>query len=107
MSSPILVGDELYFVSDTGILSCVTAASGQPVWKERIRGNYSSSPLYCAGKLYFCSREGETIVIQPGTKYVELARNTLDGQLMASPAIYQGGLLLRTQSHLYCLKGQE
>ncbi len=101
MSSPILVGGELYFISEQGVLTCLDAASGDPLWQKRLKGNFSSSPLYADGKLYFCSREGETTVIRPGPQYDEVAVNAISGQLMASPVALNDALLLRSESHLY------
>jgi outer membrane protein assembly factor BamB len=101
MSSPILVGGELYFVSDQGVLTCLDAARGDQLWQKRLKGNFSSSPLYADGKLYFCSREGETSVLRPGRKYDEVAVNTIPGQWMASPVVIGDALLLRSDSHLY------
>ena len=84
-SSPIVVGDQLYFVSSLGILSSLDAASGKELWQHRLGGNYAASPIAADGKLYFTSQEGVTIVLRPGPEYVELARNQLIGQSMASP----------------------
>ncbi len=99
--SPILVGKELYVVSDQGIATCLEALTGEQLWQERVEGNYSGSPLAADGKLYFSNREGQTTVIRPGRKYELLAVNQLDGQLMASPAAIDGALFLRSESHLY------
>jgi len=101
MPSPILVEDQLYFVSDQGVATSVDAVTGKPIWTKRLSGNYSSSPLYSDGKLYFASQEGKTTIIRPGREYDEIAVNSLDGQLMASPAVFENSLLLRSQSHLY------
>lgn len=101
MSSPVIVGNEVYFVNDSGIASCAKASDGTVQWTKRIAGNYSASPLFADGKIYFCSQDGKTTVIAPGSEYHELSVNTLDGQLMASPVVLQESLLLRTQSHLY------
>jgi outer membrane protein assembly factor BamB len=101
MTSPIIVGDEVYFVSDQGVLSCLDASSGELWWQKRLTGNFSASPLFADGKLYFCSREGATTVLRPGKEYDELAINQLDGQLMASPAAIDDALLLRSDTHLY------
>ena len=101
MSSPIVVGQRIYVVSDGGVISCFDTVSGAKVWRARMEGKYSASPLYVDGRLYFCSQDGRTTVIAPGDKYVELARNELDGQLMASPAVVDADLLLRTDTHLY------
>ena len=100
--SPILVGDEIYFVSDSGgLVTCLDAHSGEVHYRERIGGNYSASPLHANGKLYFQSREGETTVLKPGKAFKVLAKNKLDGQHMASPAVDANALILRTDKALY------
>ena len=99
--SPVLVGDQLYFITDQGVATSVNAVTGEVIWTKRIAGNYSSSPLYADGKIYFCSQNGNTTVIKPGKEFDELAVNALDGQLMASPAVLDESLVLRTQNHLY------
>ena len=102
-SSPILVGKELYFVSDSGgVVSCLDALTGKVHWQERIKGNHSSSPTYADGKLYFHSRKGVTTVIKPGKGKLEvLANNQLPGQHMSSLAIAGNALFLRTDKSLY------
>jgi outer membrane protein assembly factor BamB len=101
MPSPVVVGEEIYFVTDQGVATCANAVSGEIVWTKRMGGNYSASPLASAGRIYFSNREGETTVIRPGKQYEELASNKLDGQHMASPAVFENSLLLRTNTHLY------
>lgn len=100
-ASPILVGSELYFVSDNGVLTCVDAKSGKEHWQRRIGGDHSASPLYSDGRLYFLNEEGEGIVVQAGKTFKELARNALDEQSLASYAVVEQSLLIRTESHLY------
>lgn len=99
--SPVLVDKQLYFITDQGVATCVDALTGDVVWTHRISGNYSSSPLYADGKIYFSNHEGKTTVIKPEPEYDEVAVNTLSGQLMASPAVYGNSLLFRSQSHVY------
>ena len=99
--SPLLVGGELYMVSDYGVLTCIDAASGEVHWQQRIGGNYSASPVFADGRIYFQSEEGKTTVIAPGTTYSELAVNQLDGSTLASMAVADGSFFLRTDSHLY------
>lgn len=101
ISSPILVDDLLYFISDKGVATCADALTGEQVWTNRMSGNYSASPLYADGKLYFASQDGNTTIIKPGREYNETAVNSLNGQLMASPAVLDQSLLLRSQTHLY------
>ena len=101
--SPLLVGDELYLVSDNGIATCVDAKTGTPHWQVRLGGNHSASPLYADGRIYFLSEEGESIVIAPGKEFKTLAKNQLDGQTLASMAVSSGSLFVRSQTHLYRL----
>ena len=99
--SPILVGDELYMVTDFGIGTCVDALTGAVRWQRRLGGNHSASPVFAGGRLYFQNEEGVTTVIAPGTEFRVLARNRLDGTTLASMAVADGALFIRTDTHLY------
>lgn len=99
--SPLLVGDELYLVSDNGIATCLDAVSGTQHWQERIGGNFSASPTWADGKIYLLDEEGKTTVIAPGKKYEVLATNSLDGRTLATPAMVDQAVFLRTDKHLY------
>ena len=99
--SPLVVGDELYLVTDTGVATCVDVETGEVRWRERFRGNFSASPVFADGRIYFLSEEGITTVIQPSTEFVELARNEVDGRTLASLAVSEGAFFLRSDSHLY------
>jgi outer membrane protein assembly factor BamB len=99
--SPLLVGNDLYYVSDTGVLSLAEATSGQMVWQQRLGGNYSASPVLVDGKIYFQSEEGMTTVIAPGREFRRLATNRLDGATLASMAVSNGSLFIRSHTHLY------
>jgi outer membrane protein assembly factor BamB len=99
--SPVLVGDQLYFITDQGVATSVNALTGETIWSKRIPGNFSSSPLFADGKIYFSNHEGKTTVLRPGREFDEIAVNSLDGQLMASPAVLDESLIFRSQSHLY------
>lgn len=101
MSSPLVVGDELYVVSDKGIMTCLDAKTGAPVWSERLGGNFSSSPLFADGRIYVGNRDGATFVIKPGRTYELLATNQLDGQIFATPAAVDRTIYLRTDQALY------
>ena len=101
--SPLLVGDELYLVNDTGIASCVDAKTGSEYWRVRLGGNHSASPLYADGRIYFLSEEGESVVIAPGKQYKVLATNLVDGETLASMAVSNGSIFIRSRTHLYRL----
>ena len=99
--SPILVGDELYTVTDGGIATCIDALTGEIRWQHRLGGNHSASPIHAAGRIYFQDEEGVTTVIAPGAEFEQLARNELDGSTLASPAVADGAFFIRTGTHLY------
>lgn len=102
VSSPILVGNELYFVSDSGgMVTCLDSKTGAEHFRERIGGNHSSSPTYVGGRILFHSKEGETVAIKPGKDFVVLNRNKLNGAHHASAAISDNELILRTDKALY------
>lgn len=105
--SLLLIGDLLHLVRDDGIVYAVGARTGEEVWKDRIEGNYSASPLYADGRIYFCNRDAVTTVIEPGRHFRVLAVNRLDGeQTMASPAVAGKALFLRTRTHLYRIEAR-
>ena len=99
--SPLLVGDELYMVSDAGIVTCVDAQTGAIVWQHRLTGAFSASPVYADGRLYFQSEEGVTTVLAPGRSVKILSVNTLDAPTLASMAVASGSVFLRTATDLY------
>ena len=99
--SPLVVGDELYLVSDAGIASCLDARTGETRWVQRLGGEYSASPVFADGRIYFLSEEGVATVIAPGKEFRRLATNTLDGATLASIAVSNGSFFIRSDSHLY------
>ena len=108
ISSPILIDDALYFVSDKGgIVTCLDAKTGSERWRDRIGGNHSSSPTCAGGLLMFHSREGETAVLKPGAKFELLQRNKLEGAHYATAAISDDSLFVRTDKALYKIEQSE
>ena len=101
--SPLLVGEELYMVNDGGIASCVDARTGEEIWRARLNGSFSASPVYADGRIYFLSEEGLTIVIAAGRRFQVLATNQLDGETLASMAVSGGSIFIRSRQYLYRL----
>ena len=99
--SPLLVNELLYLVSNRGIVTCFEAATGDEIWQERLGGNYLASPIYADGRLYFTNTQGRTTVLKEGRSTETLAENELDTGCLASPAVAEGALFLRTRTHLY------
>ena len=99
--SPLLVGDELYVVSDGGIASCLDAVTGEARWIQRLGGGYSASPIFADGRIYFLSEEGVATIIAPGREFKVLAINRLNGDALGSMAVAAGSIFIRTDSFLY------
>lgn len=105
--SVLLVDDLLFMVDDGGIAACLDAKTGQELWKHRIGGNFSASPILVGGKIYLCDEEGKTTVLEAGREFKLLAENTLEAGCMGSPAVSGDLLILRTKTHLYGIRSQE
>ena len=107
VSSPILVEGRIYFVSSKGVLTCVSAATGERIYVHRLGGNFSASPLSAGGRLYFCNREGGTKVVTLGDEPEVIATNKLDDAIYASPLAVDGALYIRTETHLYRIEERQ
>lgn len=102
--SVLLVGDLLFMVDDGGIAGCLEAKTGEEIWRERIGGNFSASPLLAGGKIYLFDEEGKSTVIEASKEFKVVATNELEAGCMASPAVSGNALFVRTKTHLYRLE---
>ena len=105
--SPVVVGNEIYVVSDRGIATCLNAKTGEVHWQERIGGKYSASLLAADGHIYIQDEEGQAIIIEPGTEYKEVGRNKLEPRTFASYAVSGTSLFIRTEKLLYRVQNSE
>jgi outer membrane protein assembly factor BamB len=105
--SPLLVGDELYVVSDLGIAQCLDATTGKRRWRGRLGGKFSASPVFADGKLFFQSESGVTHILEPGLKFQRVATNRVRGRTLASPAIVDRSIYIRTDRQLYCIQEKD
>jgi len=101
LSSPLLIGDELYTLSDGGVATCFDARTAEIHWAKRILGACSASPVLADGRIYFFAEDGKAAVVRPGKKFALLAENQLAGRIKASAAIADGAIFIRTDTHLY------
>jgi outer membrane protein assembly factor BamB len=99
--SALVVGDEVYFVSDGGIATCADALTGEVRWSERLGGNFSASPVAAEGRVYFLNEAGVGFVVKAGQTYELLATNDLAERTLASYAVADGALFIRSESHLW------
>ncbi len=99
-SSPVLANGLLFMAND-GVVSCIDARTGEAKWAERAGGEYSASLLAANDLVYFCDEEGLTTVVKAAPEFEVVAENHLEEGLMASPAVSDGALILRTKTHVY------
>jgi outer membrane protein assembly factor BamB len=104
--TPLAYGDYLYVLLDRGFLTCYDARTGEIVYeKERLGpAAFTASPWAYGGKLFCLSEDGDTVVVRAGREFKVLGKNSLGEMCMATPALAGGGLFIRTQSKLYCLR---
>ena len=97
----------LFGVTEKGFALCLNSKTGDPVWTERLGGNFSASPVLADNRVYLLAESGETVILEPSDKFKELARNKLadgEGPTQASMAVSSGKLYIRTAKHLWCIK---
>jgi outer membrane protein assembly factor BamB len=103
MQTPVVYGDYLYNCRWNGILVCYEAKTGKKVYEERLgtgRSAFTASPVVADGKIYLASEDGDVYVVQVGPAFKLLATNSMGEVCMATPAISEGILLIRTQGHV-------
>lgn len=102
--SPLLVGDELYLIADSGILTCLDACTGELHYQQRVCSNVSASPVFADGKIYVQDESGLGVVLQPGKQFKKLAENQLGERTLASYCVTDGAIYIRGETHLYCIR---
>lgn len=103
--TPLYFEGKLYVWVDSGILTCMDAATGKGIYRERVGGNFFASPIVADGKIIALSREGELVMAKPGDTFEILGRSKIGEGASATPAVANNRLYLRTDSHLICVAG--
>ncbi|MCA1612899.1 MAG: PQQ-binding-like beta-propeller repeat protein [Acidobacteria bacterium] len=102
-TTPLVYGDILYGVADGGVLSAFEAKTGKLIYQERLPTSFSASPVAADGKLYLPSEDGDVLVVRAGPKFELLSKNPMGEPLMATPAVSDGTLLVRSQRHVFAV----
>lgn len=99
-----VVKDDLLFLwADSGVVTCLEAPTGEVLWRERIEGDFYSSPVWSEGRLYGISKRGDVVILAADREFEELGRVALGEKTFATPAIADGVMYLRTQTRLLSL----
>jgi outer membrane protein assembly factor BamB len=98
--SMLAVNDELYTMSDNGVATCFNARTGDVYWTKRLAGDFSASPVFADGRIYFQNEAGTTHVVKSGTTYELLATNDIEERTLASLAPAEGAMFIRSESHI-------
>lgn len=101
--TPIAVGDLFFLWHDRGVVSCHDVATGRQHWRQRVGGDFHSSPLRIGDRILAVSRDGEVVILAAAPKFELLARNVLDESCTATPAVADNRLYIRSQSTLFCI----
>ncbi len=109
MATPVVYGDYLYNCRWNGVLGCYEARSGNRVYQERLGSGtsaFTASPVAGDGKIYLSSEDGDVYVIKAGPAFEVLSKNSMGEVCMASPAISEGVIYFRTQSHVVAVSAR-
>jgi outer membrane protein assembly factor BamB len=104
--SPVVLGERLYLLTDSGALSCLNIKDGAVVWTAKLNGEFSASPTLIGGLLYLFNRTGKCILVKPGEKFEKVGENLLEEGCMASPAVVGKAMIVRTKKALYRIEGK-
>jgi outer membrane protein assembly factor BamB len=103
MATPLLYGDHLYVMRWNGILGVYDARTGARVYQQRLGQGataFTASPVASGGNIYFATEDGEVYVIKAGARFELVATNRLDAPMLATPAISEGRLFIRTKDEI-------
>lgn len=103
-TSPLVYGDYLYALTDQGILRCLSLATGEEIYKQRLTNEFLSSPVAAGGKLYLTALSGDIYVVRAGPEFEQLAVNAMDEVSYPTPALSEGLLIVRTRQFLYAIE---
>lgn len=104
--TPVIKDGLIYTVTTRNIMMCIDAATGNEIWSTHVTANYSASPIYVNGNIWFFTVKGDVMIIKAGKKYEIIAQNKMDSGIWATPAFLRNSIILRTQKYLYRIEGE-
>jgi outer membrane protein assembly factor BamB len=109
MCTPLVYRGLVYIVRFNGVLVAFDAKSGEKKYETRLGGAtsaFTASPVANDGRVYVASEDGQIFVIKAGPVYEQIAMNEMSAPVLASPAISEGRLLLRTGAEVMSIAGK-
>lgn len=106
MPTPVVYGDIFYTCANNGVVRAYNARTGEKLYEQRLGGRggaFTASPVAADGKIYFASEDGDVFVIKAGPKYDYVGSNPMGEPIMATPAVSDGTIFVRTTQHLYAV----
>jgi outer membrane protein assembly factor BamB len=106
MCTPLVYQGLVYIVKYNGVLNVYDAKTGEKKYQERLAGGtaaFTASPVASAGNVYFANEDGQVLVVKAGPVFQTVATNDMGSPVLATPAISEGRLLIRTASHLVAI----
>jgi len=104
--SMVYIKPFLFLVTEAGVAKCLKATAGEVLWRNRLGGRYSASPIWAEGRIYFLSEKGKTTIVEAGPEFNVVAQNEIKEKCCASPAVSQKHIFIRSENNLYCI-GQD
>jgi outer membrane protein assembly factor BamB len=107
MCTPLVYRGLVYIVKYNGVLNVYDAKTGEKKFQDRLadgKSAFTSSPVAADGKVYLASEEGHVYVLKAGPAFEVMADNDMGESVLATPAISEGALLIRTQGNVVAVK---
>jgi len=104
MQTPLIYEGLLYNLQINGLLTCFDALTGETRYKESFKEAFSASAIAAGGKIYFTAESGNVYVVKAGPEYKLIAKNTVNDNCMATPAISGNALFFRTQHYVISIE---
>ena len=106
MPTPLIYNGILYVLANNGLFDAYNLRTGEEVYRQRlplIGSGFSASPVAADGKIYLANEDGEMLVIAAGQKFSHLATNSMGELLMATPALSEGVMYVRSSTSLFAI----
>jgi outer membrane protein assembly factor BamB len=106
MPTPLVYKGILYVLANNGVLDAYDLRSGEELYRQRlplIGSGYSASPVAADDKIYLSNEDGEMLVLAAGPRYAHIATNSMGELLMATPALSEGVMYVRSAASLFAI----